>query len=82
VIGRGVLLVEDVVGDQRLLVLLVDDLVGLALSECVVDVLDGFEADGLGVPAHVQEQLLRLHVHQLSGEGGTKVRFRWCSNRS
>lgn len=52
-VGMRVLLVEDVIGDECLLILLVDDLVGLALSECVVDVLDGLKADGLGVATHV-----------------------------
>lgn len=51
--------------DELLLILLVDHLIGLALGERVVDVLDGLEADGLGVATHVQEELLRLHVHQL-----------------
>lgn len=58
-----VLLIEDVVVDELLLVLLVDDLVSLALGERAVDVLDGFEANGLGLPGEVEEELLRLHVH-------------------
>lgn len=63
--GAFLLLVEDMLVDELALVLLVDDLVGLALGERVVDVADGVEADGLGVATHVQEELLRLHVHQL-----------------
>lgn len=52
--------------DELLLILLVDDLISLALSQSVVDILDGLEADGLAVTTHVQKELLRLHVHLLS----------------
>lgn len=62
-VGWGVLLVEDMVIDELFLVLLVDDLISLALGERIVDVLDGFEADCLGLLGKIQEQLLRLHVH-------------------
>lgn len=57
------LLIEHMLVDELLLILLVDDLISLALSEGVVDILDGFEADGLGVATHVEVELLRLHVH-------------------
>jgi hypothetical protein len=71
-----------VVADEARLVLLVDHLVRLPLSQRAVDVLYRLETDRLRVTTHVQEQLLRLHVHQLSRAGSTKVRFRWCSSLS
>lgn len=48
----------------------------------MVDVLDGFEADGFGLLGEVEEELLRLHVHRLREVGLTKVRLRWCSSLS
>lgn len=47
------LLVEDVVIDELFLILLVDDLIGLAFGESMVDVFDGFEADCFGLPGEI-----------------------------
>ena len=51
-------------GDDRL-VLLVDDFVGLALSEEVVYIFDGLEPELAFVPGEVEVQLLRLEVGEL-----------------
>ena len=49
--------------DELFLILLINNLVSFALGQRIVDILDGFEADGLGLLGEIHEQLLRLHVH-------------------
>jgi hypothetical protein len=58
------------------LVLIVNDLVGLALCESVVDVLDGLEAQLASVAGEVEVELLGLDIVGLYLWRRTKVLLR------
>lgn len=70
------------VGDELGLVLLVDDLIGLALGESMIDILDGLVAYGFGLLGEIKKQLQGFDIHTLDGNILTKVLFICNSNLS
>lgn len=51
--------------DECFFIFLIENLIGFAFGERAVNIFDGFEPDGFGVSAHVEEELLGFHVHGL-----------------
>jgi hypothetical protein len=59
------LLIEDVIINEGLFIFLIKNFIGFAFGERTIDFFDGFEPDGFGVAAHVEEEFLGFRVHGL-----------------
>ena len=80
--GRIIPLVVYLAFGENGFVFVVDDLVGFAFGEGVIDIFDGLEPELAGISGEIEVQLLGFEVGDLDKTRGTKVLLRWLSSLS